>query len=88
MTPIKFYGKAREVLLQGKAKYGWPCTNQFISAPFYIKNIIKLFFKTSYLNEEVNCTEASSLVSIPWLSPLKIVFSRMGLGTLAFKSPL
>jgi hypothetical protein len=67
MTKIKFYSKAREVLLKGKAQYGWPpSTNQFRSAPFYIENIIiNLFYKTSYLNEEVNCTD-SPLVSIPW----------------------
>jgi hypothetical protein len=34
---------------------------------FYIENIINLFYKTSYLNEEVNSTEPSPLVSIPWL---------------------
>jgi hypothetical protein len=58
---------SREVLLKGKAQYGWPpCTNQSISAPFYIENIINLFYKTSYFNEEVNSTEPSPLVSIPW----------------------
>jgi hypothetical protein len=42
----------REVLLKGKAKYGWPpCTNQFRSDPFNIENIINLFYKTSYLIE-------------------------------------
>jgi hypothetical protein len=38
------------------------------TAHFYIENIIFLFFKTSYLYEEVNCTEPSLSVSIPWLS--------------------
>ncbi len=33
----------------------------------YIENIINLFYKTSYLNEEVNCTEPFPLVSIPWI---------------------
>ncbi len=56
-----------EVLLRGKAQYSWPpCTNQFRSAPFYIENVMDLFYKTSYLNEEVNCTKPSLLVSIPW----------------------
>ncbi len=60
---------AREVLLKGKAQYSWPpCINQFRSAPFYIENIINLFYKTSYLNKEVNCTEPSPLISIPWSS--------------------
>ncbi len=34
---------------------------------FYIEIIIILFYKTSYLNEEINCTEPSPLVSIPCL---------------------
>ncbi len=51
-----------EVLLKGKAQYGWPpCTNKFRLAPFYNENIIKVFYKTSYLIEEVNCTEPSPL---------------------------
>ncbi len=67
-------GSSREVLLKGKAQYGWPpCTNQFRSAPFYIENIINLFYKTSYLNEEVNCTEPSPLAIIPWLQYKKRV---------------
>ncbi len=52
--------RVREILLKGKAQYDWPpCTNQFRSAPLYIENIINLFYKTSYINEEVNCTEPS-----------------------------
>ncbi len=43
-----------------------PCTNSFRSAHFYIENIIYLCYKTSYLNEEVNCTEALPSVSVPW----------------------
>ncbi len=35
------------------------------SDPFYIENIIYLSFKTTYLKEEVNCTEPSPSVSIP-----------------------
>ncbi len=51
-----------EVLLKGKAEYSWPpCTNLFRLDPFYIENIIYLFYKTSYLNEEVKCTEPSPL---------------------------
>jgi len=49
-------GKCREVFLKGKDQYGWPpCTYWFWSAPFN-ENIIDMFYKTSYLNEEVNCT--------------------------------
>jgi len=58
--------KTREALLKGKVLYSWPiCTNLFRSAPFYIENIIYILNKTSYLNEEVNCTEPSTSVSIP-----------------------
>jgi hypothetical protein len=32
----------------------------------YIENIMYLFTKTSYLYEEVHCTEPSPSVSIPW----------------------
>jgi len=63
----------REVLLEGKAQYAWPpCTNQFRSAPFNIETIINLFYKQSNLNEEVNCTEPSPLVSIPWFYTCKL----------------
>ncbi len=56
----------KEPLQKGKAKYGWsPSTNQFESAHFYIESIIYLFNKTSYHNEEVNCTEPSPSVSVP-----------------------
>ncbi len=51
-----------------KAQYSWPpCTNLFTSPPIYIENIIYIFNKTSYRNEEVNGTEPSPSVSIPWL---------------------
>ncbi len=39
--------------------------NKFRLAPIMIK-ILFTFYKSSYLNEEVNCTEPSPLVSIPW----------------------
>jgi hypothetical protein len=34
-------------------------------AAFYFENISDLFHKTSYLNEEVNCTEPLPSVSLP-----------------------
>ncbi len=59
--------KIREVLLKGKAQYRLPpCTSQVRSASFNIESTIYLFYKTSSTNEEVNCTEPSPLVSIPW----------------------
>ncbi len=47
----------REVLLKWKkAQYGWPpCTNKFRLALYYWKYNFP-FYKTSYLNEEVDCT--------------------------------
>jgi hypothetical protein len=63
---INIVGWNQGSLAEGKAQYSRPpCTNQFRSAPFYIENIINLYYKTSYLNEGVNCTEPSPLVSIP-----------------------
>jgi hypothetical protein len=59
----------RETLLKGKAQYNCPpCTNLLRSSPFYIENIIYIFNKTSYLNEEVNRIEPSPSVSIPWFN--------------------
>ncbi len=42
-------------------------TSLFRLAPFCIENIIYVCYKTSYLKEEVNCTEPFPLVSIPCL---------------------
>ncbi len=54
------------ILLKGKARYSSPpCTDWFRSAAFDIENIIYFFYKTSYLNEEVNCTEPYPSVSVP-----------------------
>ncbi len=56
----------REPLLKGKAQYSWaPCTNKFRSGGFHIENIIYLWYKTSYLNEEVNCIEPSPSARVP-----------------------
>jgi len=55
----------REPLVKGKAQYSWPlCTNKFRSAALDIENIIYLCYKTSYLNEEVCCTEPTPSVSV------------------------
>ncbi len=58
---------SRESLLNGKDQYSLPpYINYLRSAPFFIE--IKLFFfdKTTYLNEEVNCTAPFPLVRVPW----------------------
>jgi hypothetical protein len=36
---------------------------------YYIKNIIHLCCKTSYLNEEVNCTEPSNSIRVSCIRP-------------------
>ncbi len=58
--------------MKGKDLYGGPpclppCTNQFRLAALYVENIIYVCYKTSYLNEEVDCTEPSPYVSVPWV---------------------
>jgi len=56
----------REPLLEGTDHYGWPpCANQLRSVSFDIAIIIFLFYKTAYLNEEVNRTEPFPSVSVP-----------------------
>jgi hypothetical protein len=56
---------SREPLLKGKAWYSWPPSllTSLDQLLFYI-NILLTFFETSYLNEEVNCTERSPSVSV------------------------
>ncbi len=57
----------RESLLKGKAAYSLPpCTNLIRSVAFDNGNIIYFFYKTSSPNEEVNRTEPSPRVSVPW----------------------
>jgi len=71
IQPITFLYQTREVLLKEKAQYGWsPCTNKFRSAHFYIEHIIYVFIPNKLPNEEVNCTELSLSVSIPWSNDL------------------
>jgi len=41
-------------------------------------NIIYLCYKTNYLNGEVNCTEPSLSVSVPWCKELPIYWSTSG----------
>jgi hypothetical protein len=38
----------------------------------FFENVIHLYHKTSYPNEEVNCTEHVPSVSIPWLKRLSL----------------
>jgi hypothetical protein len=54
--------------MKGKAQYTWPpSANLFWSATFDDANIIDFFTKiVSYPSEEVNCTEASPSVGVPW----------------------
>ncbi len=68
-----FDSYSREFLLKGMAQYSSPpCTNQFRLTIFNTDIIFSLFITTSYLNEEVNCTEPSTSMRVPCLqiSPL------------------
>jgi hypothetical protein len=66
--------QARKPLVNGKVKYDWPpCINKFRSVAFYSENIIYLWYKTSYLYEEVNCTEPSLSISVPWVGGVQEV---------------
>jgi hypothetical protein len=57
----------REHQLKGEVQYSWsPCTNRFRSSDFEIASMV-YFYKASYFNEEVNRTEPSPLVSVPWV---------------------
>jgi hypothetical protein len=38
--------------------------NSFLYGKYYL-----LFYKTCYQNEEVNCTETSLAVRVPWFDP-------------------
>ncbi len=59
-------GKARESLLKGKDQNGSPpCSNQFRLTPFETENTYFFFYKTAYLNEEVNHTELSIQLVFP-----------------------
>ncbi len=56
-------------LTEGEGLHSWPsCANYFWSAPFNIKNIIYIFYKTNCLNDEVNCTEPTPQLVFPVLT--------------------
>jgi hypothetical protein len=63
----QFYGQLQGTLTEVEGSV--QCTSLhklvWISCFWYCKHYI-LFYKTSYLNEEVNCTEPSPSVSVPW----------------------
>jgi hypothetical protein len=60
-------GLTREALLKGKDQYDQtPCANEFLSATFQTESFFFLFYKTTYLNEEVNHTDPSPSVRLPW----------------------
>jgi len=58
-----------------RACYTWA----LVGAPsrFYTENIIFLFYKTSFHNEEVNCTEPFPSVSIPCLDIKLLLMCRL-----------
>ncbi len=59
-------------LTEGEGSVRSPCTNKFSSAAFTIEHIIYLCYKTTYLNEEVNCTEPPPSFSVPWTDIIKL----------------
>ncbi len=56
---LKQVSHFREPLLKEKDQYSWDPT-------FHTENYVFLFYKTTYLNEEVNRTLPSQPVRIPW----------------------
>jgi len=57
----------RESLMKGKDQYSWPPGhNQFRSPSLNTDKISFLIYKTSFLNQEVNCTELFPSARIPW----------------------
>jgi hypothetical protein len=62
-------------LIEGEGSVHFAGANKYITAPFCNENIIFTFYKTHYLNEEVNCTEPALLVRIPWSSPLVLYYA-------------
>ncbi len=56
----------RDSLLKGKDQFDLPSyTNKFRSAALQNETIFFLFFKTTYSNEEVNCTKPFPSVRLP-----------------------
>ncbi len=73
---------SREALLKRKEKYSWsPCTNLFRSATFHTETIFFLFYKSTYVIEEVNRTDPSPLQGFPafrlnrWGEPFVYILS-------------
>ncbi len=61
-------------LTEGTAQYSCPpFTNSLKLPPFKFENFNKLLNKTSYLDEEVNCTKLSPSVSIPCTNLLRFI---------------
>ncbi len=65
-----------EVLLKGKAQYSWaPCTNQFISSPFLIENIVYVFTKQATLMRSLTVLNLSPQLVFPESSIVRLVLS-------------
>ncbi len=66
----EYNSQTRESLQKRKAQYIWtPRTNWYRPAAFNIQ-IFFSFLQNKYLNKEVNCTNPSPSVMIPWLNAL------------------
>ena len=72
MSSNYFDTRRNKLTVRFWAQDRWPpCTNKFRSAAFTIESIIYLCYKTTYFNEEVNCTEPPPSVNVPWSNLIK-----------------
>jgi hypothetical protein len=67
------YGLSRESLMKGKLSTDDLLQLISLDQLLFIMKLNFSCYKTTYLNEEVNCTESSPSVSIPW--PILTIFS-------------
>ncbi len=59
-------------LIEGKSSVDLHVPINFRSAAFYISKKYLHFLQKVYLIEEVNCTEPSPSVGVPWFNPSKL----------------
>ncbi len=70
--PITLVSAAKPYLRGRPGTVGLPVQTTLVQLLFISKILFTFFHKTSYLNEEVDCTEPSLSVSVPWFLPLTI----------------
>jgi hypothetical protein len=62
--------------MKGKAQYGLPPVSTSVDQVLFTLKILLTFYKTSNPNEEVNGTEPSPSVCVPWL--MLIIYPNLG----------